>query len=84
VKRESKPPVRRHQPGRSRRRDRSPARGARIRLTAALTILGVWAGTTVADFLSNSYNPPDGVNTIALAAATYLFGSAFWKENNDR
>jgi hypothetical protein len=56
-------------------------RGARVRVTAALVILSVWGATTIADILSSGYNPPDGVNTVALAAATYLFGSAFLKEN---
>jgi hypothetical protein len=31
---------------------------------------------------SAAYNPPEGINTVALAAATYLFGSAFMKESN--
>lgn len=53
-------------------------------MVAAITILTVWAGTTVADVLFTAYNPPDGVNTVALAAATYLFGSAFLKENQNR
>lgn len=41
----------------------------------------VWGGTTLYDILSTAYNPPEGINTVALAAATYLFGSAFLKEN---
>jgi hypothetical protein len=53
-------------------------------IAAALTVLAIWAGTTVTDMISATYNPPDGINTVALAAATYLFGSAFFKENNDR
>jgi hypothetical protein len=42
----------------------------------------VWGGTTIVDIFSSGYNPPEGINTVALAAATYLFGSAFVKENN--
>lgn len=79
--REPDRPVRRKQPGRSRRGRPSGDRGARLRVTAALTILIVWGTTTLADIISVNYNPPDGVNTVALAAATYLFGSAFLKEN---
>jgi hypothetical protein len=84
VKRELDSSVRRDQPGRGRRRNRGPDRGTRLRLVAALTVLAIWAGTTVPDLISATYNPPDGINTVALAAATYLFGSAFFKENNDR
>ena len=71
------------QPGRRRRRIAGATSGARVRVTAALTILGVWGLTTLADIASKDYNPPEGVNTIALAAATYLFGSALLRENRD-
>jgi hypothetical protein len=74
-------PVHRNKLRRRPNRSVDPDRGARIRVAAAITILIVWAGTTLADVLSVAYNPPDGVNTVALAAATYLFGSAFLKEN---
>lgn len=73
-------------------RDRLPARrrsrggasgfGVRARAGAAGTILVVWAASTLADIWSASYSPPEGVNTLALAAATYLFGSAFLKERD--
>jgi hypothetical protein len=74
-------PVRRNKPRRNRSRSSSAARGARVRVAAALGILVIWGGTTIVDMLSSTYNNPDGVNTVALAAATYLFGSAFMKEN---
>jgi hypothetical protein len=48
---------------------------------AAGSILVVWGASTVADIWSAAYSPPEGLNTVALAAATYLFGSAFLKEN---
>jgi hypothetical protein len=36
------------------------------------------------DIASLRYDPPEGINTVALAAATYLFGSAFMRENRSR
>jgi hypothetical protein len=81
-RREPSSPVRRDKPGRDRRGSPRVDRGARVRVASALVILSVWGATTIADILSATYNPPDGVNTVALAAATYLFGSAFLKENN--
>lgn len=50
---------------------------------AAFGILIVWAGSTIWDIYSVTYDPPEGINTVALAAATYLFGSAFFKENRE-
>jgi hypothetical protein len=47
---------------------------------AAGSILMVWGVSTVWDIWSKAYSPPEGLNTVALAAATYLFGSAFIKE----
>lgn len=47
---------------------------------AAGSILAVWGVSTLADIWSKAYSPPEGLNTVALAAATYLFGSAFLKE----
>lgn len=67
---------------RGRRRDVSRRNGVRTRTLAAGAILAVWAISTVADIWSSSYSPPEGVNTLALAAATYLFGSAFLKERD--
>lgn len=64
-------------------RDRWPFRlrnGVRARTVAACSILGIWGTSTLADIWSRSYSPPEGLNTVALAAATYLFGSAFLKE----
>lgn len=55
--------------------------GARGRTVAAGSILAVWGISTFADIWSSAYSPPEGLNTVALAAATYLFGSAFLKEN---
>lgn len=74
--------VRRNNPRRRRGRRPGAARSARARVAAAIGILLVWGGTTIVDVLSSNYNPPEGINTVALAAATYLFGSAFMKENN--
>lgn len=54
--------------------------GARARTVAAGSILVVWGTSTVWDIWSTRYSPPEGLNTVALAAATYLFGSAFLKE----
>lgn len=73
--------VSRDQPRRRPRRNPRADRGARLRVAAALGILVLWSGTTIYDILSSAYNPPEGINTVALAAATYLFGSAFLKEN---
>jgi len=67
-------------PSRNRRRRPPSGNGVRGRTAAAGTILIVWAVSTVADIWSTTYSPPEGVNTLALAAATYLFGSAFLKE----
>lgn len=53
------------------------------RVGVALLILALWAGSTVADILSPTYSPPDGLSTLALAAATFLFSSALRKENRD-
>lgn len=81
---ESDRPIRRNESGRRSSRSARAARGARVRVAAALGILVVWGGATVYDTISSSYNPPEGINTVALAAATYLFGSAFLKESNKR
>lgn len=54
--------------------------GVRGRTVAAGSILMVWGVSTVVDIWSTSYSPPEGINAVALAAATYLFGSAFLKE----
>jgi len=51
---------------------------------AAVAILTVWGLTLLADIPLKDYDVPEGVNTIALAAATYLFGSALLKENQER
>lgn len=58
-------------------------RGSRSHVAIALGILAVWAGSTIADIVSVPYQPPEGLNTIALAAATFLFTYAFRKENTD-
>lgn len=50
---------------------------------AAGSILVVWGTSTVWDIWSTRYSPPEGLNTVALAAATYLFGSAFLKEKRN-
>lgn len=68
-------------PQRRRRRNRGAVRGVRVRSAAALTILVIWGGLVLWDALNARYALPEGLNTIALAAATYLFGSAFLKEN---
>lgn len=73
--------VRAHKPGRLRGWGRGLRDGARARTVAAGAILGVWGASTVVDIWSAAYSPPEGLNTVALAAATYLFGSAFFKEN---
>lgn len=52
-------------------------------MAIALAILAVWGGSTIADIFSGPYSPPEGLNTIALAAATFLFTYAFRKENSD-
>lgn len=62
-------------------RRRAMQNGARLRVVAAASILVIWGAATIWDALSLRYNPPEGVNTLALAAATYLFGSAFMREN---
>jgi hypothetical protein len=74
--------IRRDMPRRRRGGRAGPVRSARVRVAAAVGILVVWGGTTIVDIFSSGYNPPEGINTVALAAATYLFGSAFVKENN--
>lgn len=56
--------------------------GARNRAVAASAILAVWGVSTIYDISSTQYSPPEGINTIALAAATYLFGSAFFKDKS--
>jgi hypothetical protein len=60
------------------------SRGPSLRSAAAVGILLIWAASTVYDITSAAYDPPEGLNTIALAAATYLFGSAFIQENKER
>jgi heme/copper-type cytochrome/quinol oxidase subunit 3 len=52
-----------------------------MRSAAAIAILIIWGSSTIYDIASVKYDPPEGLNTIALAAATYLFGSAFIQEN---
>lgn len=54
--------------------------GALARSVAASAILLIWAASTLFDIYSATYDPPDGINTVALAAATYLFGSAFFRD----
>lgn len=68
------------QPRRRRRRNLPLRNGVRGRTVAAGSILAVWGVSTLADIWSKAYSPPEGLNTVALAAATYLFGSAFLKE----
>lgn len=53
------------------------------RVAVALLVLLVWAGSTVADIVTTSYSPPEGLTTVALAAATFLFSSALRRENRD-
>lgn len=68
-------------PGRSNRWSAASSSGAGIRLATSFIILAIWGASTIASIVSKTYDPPDGINTIALAAATYLFGSALRKEN---
>lgn len=73
--------VRTDKPRRRRRRASGSGNGASIRTAAAVGILLLWGASTAWDIFSLTYDPPEGINTVALAAATYLFGSAFFKEN---
>lgn len=66
--------------GRPARRRR---KGTRSHVAIALGVLAIWAGSTIADIFSGPYQPPEGLNTVALAAATFLFTYAFRKENSD-
>jgi hypothetical protein len=75
-------PVHRKQRRRVDRGSVGRRRGALARTATAFGILAIWAGSTIYDITSLKYNPPEGINTLALAAATYLFGSAFLKENS--
>lgn len=54
--------------------------GVRARAVAAGAILVIWGVSTVADIFTEAYSPPEGVSTLAIGAATYLFGSAFLRE----
>lgn len=56
---------------------------SRTPVLLAVLVVGVWGVSTLADIFSVSYSPPEGLNTIALAAATFLFSYAFRKENKD-
>jgi hypothetical protein len=76
--------VPRHKRRRGSRRIDRHRRGAAVRSAAAVAILAVWAFSTMYDITSLKYDPPEGINTVALAAATYLFGSAFMRENRGR
>lgn len=79
---ESKSAVRANKPRRRRRGLPRLHNGARARATAASAILMVWGISVVWDIYSKTYDPPEGINTVALAAATYLFGSAFFRDKN--
>lgn len=72
--------LRTDEPDRPSRWKRLLRNGVRGRTVAAGSILTVWGVSTLADIWSKAYSPPEGLNTVALAAATYLFGSAFLKE----
>lgn len=65
---------------RRKRPARTPSRGPAV---AAGAILIVWAASNVVDMLSTQYSPPEGMNTVALAAVTYFVGTALRKENQD-
>jgi hypothetical protein len=54
-----------------------------LSVAVAIGIVLVWATSTIGDVLSATYSPPEGVTTIALAAATFLFGNALRKENRE-
>lgn len=73
-----------HERGRHRRGIARGDRAASLRAASAVAILVIWGISTMLDIASAVYDPPQGLNTIALAAATYLFGSAFVKENKER
>lgn len=72
--------VHRDKPRGRRRRLFGRSYGIRARTVAAGAIIAVWAASTLADIATRAYQPPEGLNTVALAAATYLFGSAFISE----
>jgi hypothetical protein len=75
-------PVRLVKPDGASARYSSTGSGTGLRLVAAIAVLLIWGGSTIASIFG-AYDPPDGINTIALAAATYLFGSALRKENKN-
>lgn len=68
---------------RSLRKAASRGGGGRGPVLLAVTVVGVWSVSTLADVFSSSYSPPEGLNTVALAAATFLFSYAFRRENRD-
>jgi hypothetical protein len=78
--RESPEPVVRV-PAPSKPRRRRKGTGGHVAI--ALGVLAIWACSALADIFSGPYSPPEGLNTIALAAATFLFTYAFRKENTD-
>lgn len=57
-------------------------RGPRGPAVVAGAILVVWGTSSLWDMFSTAYSPPEGMNTVALAAATYFIGTAFRREQN--
>lgn len=59
---------------------RTPSRGPAV---AAGAILVLFAASNVVDMFSTKYAPSEGLNTVAIAAATYFIGTALRRENRD-
>jgi hypothetical protein len=50
------------------------------RFTVAASVIGIWAGTTMAAVFGADIHVPPGFSAVCIAAATYLFGADLLKK----